>query len=252
MDIVQEIENGTVTVNYIRTLNIDEPLARIKSDGTVRYYQQDALGSVIGLTTESGQLTTSYSYDPYGNVTISGEASDNPFQYTGRENDGTGLYYYRARYYSPELQRFISEDPIGFNGGINFYRYVGNGPTRYIDPLGLLNILGGVGGSLVGITGVEGSVGQVCNTDAFKAATKGDLLGALGNVGYFGAVGGAIGQKIFPTIGMSNFNQVGFPRTWSGVTPRFLGGNAGSNAKAVFRGALVSGGVSFGGPAYVH
>ncbi|MGE5894357.1 MAG: RHS repeat-associated core domain-containing protein [bacterium] len=57
-------------------------------------------------------MRTQYTYDPFGNVTISGEASDNPFQYTGRENDGTGLYYYRARYYSPDMQRFISEDPI--------------------------------------------------------------------------------------------------------------------------------------------
>ena len=62
---------------------------------------------------------------------ITGEASDNPFQYTGRENDGTGLYYYRARYYSPELQRFISRDPIGLGGGdVNFYRYVGNSPVN--------------------------------------------------------------------------------------------------------------------------
>lgn len=62
---------------------------------------------------------------------------DNPFQYAGWENDGTGLYYYRARYYSTELQRFVSEDPIRFKGGINFYRYVGNIPTTFRDPLGL-------------------------------------------------------------------------------------------------------------------
>ena len=48
--------------------------------------------------------------------------SDNPFQYTGRENDSTGFYYYRARYYAPELQRFVSEDPIRFRSGdVNFY-----------------------------------------------------------------------------------------------------------------------------------
>lgn len=47
------------------------------------------------------------------------------FQYTSRENDGTGLYYYRARYYSPEMQRFISEDPIRLWGGdINYFAYV--------------------------------------------------------------------------------------------------------------------------------
>jgi len=108
LDIVQEIENGVVSANYIRTLNIDEPLTRIKSDGTLRYYQTDVLGSIIALTDETGAVKTQYTYDPFGNVTVSGEASDNPFQYTGRENDGTGLYYYRARYYSTELQRFIS------------------------------------------------------------------------------------------------------------------------------------------------
>ena len=57
---------------------------------------------------------------------------------SGRENDGTGLYYYRARYYSPTIQRFISEDPIGFYGGdVNFYAYVGNNPVKFVDPSGL-------------------------------------------------------------------------------------------------------------------
>ncbi|HAM50579.1 MAG TPA: hypothetical protein DCP92_07725 [Nitrospiraceae bacterium] len=136
VDIIQEIENGQVTANYVRTLSIDEPLARIKSDGTVRYYQRDALGSVIALTDGTGAVQTTYTYDPFGNVTVTGETSDNPFQYTGRENDGTGLYYYRARYYSSELQRFISEDPIRFKGGINFYAYVKDNPTNYTDPTG--------------------------------------------------------------------------------------------------------------------
>lgn len=137
-DIFQEIENGTVTVNYIRTLNIDEPLARVESDGTVRYYQTDALGSVIALTDETGVTTTRYAYTAFGSVTISGEISDNPFQYTGRENDGTGLYYYRARYYSPELQRFISEDPLRLKSGdINFFVYVKNNPIKFTDPKGL-------------------------------------------------------------------------------------------------------------------
>lgn len=162
VDIIQEIQ-GTAKTNYVRTLNIDEPLTRIKADGTVRHYVNDALGSVIALTDDSGVVKTTYTYDPFGNTTVSGEASDNPFQYTGRENDGTGLYYYRARYYSPELQRFISEDPIlrpmnsscsGFSIAsptltwivpslrknpkiFNGYVYTGNNPVNYIDPRGL-------------------------------------------------------------------------------------------------------------------
>jgi RHS repeat-associated protein len=58
--------------------------------------------------------------------------------YTGREWDPeTGLYYYRARYYDPKAGRFISEDPIGFGGGVNFYGYVENSPVDLIDPSGL-------------------------------------------------------------------------------------------------------------------
>ena len=69
---------------------------------------------------------------------ITGAANTNSFQYTGRENDLTGLYYYRYRYYSPMLQRFISEDPIGFSSGdTNLYAYVGNNPINLSDPLGL-------------------------------------------------------------------------------------------------------------------
>ena len=65
-----------------------------------------------------------------------GEAG-NALQYTGRENDDTGLYYYRARYYDPALKRFITSDPIGLRGGLNTYAYVLNSPLRFVDPAGL-------------------------------------------------------------------------------------------------------------------
>ena len=148
MDIAEEIESGAVGASYIRTLNIDEPLARIKADGTLRYYQRDALGSVIALTDSTEAIKTQYVYDPFGSTTVIGEGSDNPFQYTGRESDGTGLIYYRARYYSPEIQRFISEDPIGFEGGINFFAYVRNNSLNRNDPngeIGLPEIAFGIG-----------------------------------------------------------------------------------------------------------
>jgi len=69
----------------------------------------------------------------------------NSFQFTGRENEGTGLFYYRARYYHPTLGRFLSEDPIGIAGGFNFYAYVGNSPISYADPSGLCVDPGGQG-----------------------------------------------------------------------------------------------------------
>jgi RHS repeat-associated protein len=63
--------------------------------------------------------------------------SSNTYQFTGRVNDGTGLYDYRVRYYSPGYQRFISEDPAGLRGGVNIYVYAQNDPVEYYDPLGL-------------------------------------------------------------------------------------------------------------------
>jgi RHS repeat-associated protein len=138
LDIVKEMDGtGATKAWYVRTLNIDEPLARIEDDGTVRYYHTDALGSVIALTDGSGMVKTQYNYSPYGETQVIGEPSENPFQYTGRENDGTGLYAYRLRYYSPEMRSFISEDPIRFAGGMNWYAYVGNRPVNWTDALGL-------------------------------------------------------------------------------------------------------------------
>lgn len=78
-----------------------------------------------------------YAYSPYGETVTLGPDEGNPLQYTGRENDGTGLYYYRARYYDPVLKRFVSNDPIGTKGGINLYAYVGGDPIKHSDPFGL-------------------------------------------------------------------------------------------------------------------
>jgi RHS repeat-associated protein len=118
-------------------LGIDEYLART-TGGVTEHYLTDALGSTVGLTDGPGALGTEYSYAPFGAATASGPSSSNELGYTGREDDGTGVYYYRARYYHPTLQRFISEDPIGFAAGdINFYVYVANNPINFTDPFGL-------------------------------------------------------------------------------------------------------------------
>ena len=132
---VQELSGATPTANLL-TGGLDEVFIRTDSSGAQNYLV-DALGSVLALTDATGALATQYSYEPYGGTTASGAASSNAFQYTGRENDGTGLYLYRARYYDPELSRFISSDPIGLAGGINTYGYVGGNPVSAIDPLGL-------------------------------------------------------------------------------------------------------------------
>ena len=100
--------------------------------------RRTALGSVTSLSNSAGVLANTYTYDSFGKLTASTGTIVNPFQYTAREFDQeTGAYYYRARYYDQNLGRFISEDPLGINGGPNFYDYVSNDPVDLIDPPGL-------------------------------------------------------------------------------------------------------------------
>jgi RHS repeat-associated protein len=92
---------------------------------------------VIGLADSTGAIKTSYNYSPFGKKQTTGTASSNPFAFTGREDDGTGYYYYQARYYNPDQKRFIAEDPLGFGGeDSNLQAYVGNNPVDFTDPFG--------------------------------------------------------------------------------------------------------------------
>ena len=83
-------------------------------------------------------MQTEYTYEPFGSAATSGALTTSAFAFTGREADGTGLNYYRARYYHPVTQRFTAEDPISFCGGdVNLFAYVGNSPLIATDPTGL-------------------------------------------------------------------------------------------------------------------
>jgi RHS repeat-associated protein len=93
----------------------------------------------VALADGSGTVQTEYAYEPFGSTTTSGSSTTSAYGFTGREADGTGLYYYRARYYDVRLQRFAGEDPIGFAAGdANLHAYVWNAPTLWADPTGLL------------------------------------------------------------------------------------------------------------------
>ena len=130
--------SGGVVSRYVQGLNVDEPLA-ILHGGTISYYQADGIGSVSSLTNSAGALGSSYTYDSFGNLIASSGNIVNNFRYTGREFDAeTNLYFYRARYFDPQIGKFLSEDPIGLGGNsLNFYEYAYNGPANWIDPTGL-------------------------------------------------------------------------------------------------------------------
>ena len=132
---------GTAVARYSQGLNIDEPLAMLRSGATI-YYQADGLGSLTSLSNTSGALTNTYTYNSFGNLTASTGSVTNAFRYTGREWDPeTSLYYYRARYYDPQAGRFVGEDPVQFDSGINFYDYVRNNPLIGVDPWGLSTLV---------------------------------------------------------------------------------------------------------------
>lgn len=129
--------SGAVVARYAATRNIDETLAMLRS-GATSYFQADGLESVTSLSNAAGALAGTYTYDSFGNLTASTGSLTNPFRFTGRESDSeTSLYYYRTRYYDPLAGRFLSEDPLRFGGGENFYPYVLNSPIGLSDPMGL-------------------------------------------------------------------------------------------------------------------
>lgn len=136
---VQELDGSTVTANLLTGAGVDERFMRTDAAGS-SIFLTDALGSTVALADAAGNTTSTYSHGPYGMLSATG-TSDNSYTYTGRESDGLGIYYYRARYYDPVTGRFLSEDPMGFaGGGPNLYAYAGNAPTEYVDPLGLIHI----------------------------------------------------------------------------------------------------------------
>lgn len=151
-NVAQELTGGLTSATMMSTPGVDDLLARTTTSGGTSSYLTDPLGSVLALTDGTGAATTSYTYGPFGETSSTGASSDNPYQFTSRENDGNGLDYNRARYYSPTNGTFLSEDPAGMAAsGTNLYRYANNDPTDGIDPTGLSfwNDVGNAIGSVV-------------------------------------------------------------------------------------------------------
>ncbi len=177
-------------VRYLRTIFDDEALSRTDATGP-SFYLLDALSSTLANGDASGSVRTTYAYDPFGRSTLTGDPILNPLQFTGRENDGAEIYYYRARYYSPRFARFLTEDPLNLPTGDNRYAYVGNSPLTFADPLGLLKnltFIGQVGYRVVlprfaadvGITGAIGDFRRECSQAIEVTASARRTSKALG------------------------------------------------------------------------
>ncbi|MCC7306236.1 MAG: hypothetical protein IT173_01620 [Acidobacteria bacterium] len=134
LDVLVDDDAGTLT-KYQNGPGIDSKLT-VQNGSNVSYFLADHLGSTNGLADQTGNLTSQTAYDSFGNPTA---ILGTRYQFTGREYDAfSGLQFSRARFYDQKLGRFVSEDPIGFNGGdLNLYGYVRNRPLERRDPMGL-------------------------------------------------------------------------------------------------------------------
>jgi RHS repeat-associated protein len=205
--------SNAVQRRYVHGPGTDEPIVWYEGSGISdrRFLTADERGSIVAVTNSSGTAIAINSYDEYG---IPAATNLGRFQYTGQTwLPEIGMYYYKARIYSPTLGRFMQTDPIGYADGMNWMNYVGSDPVNFTDPTGLDD--DGNGGIVV--TGCQGTLignsrdGYVCirnvsfNLSSYVVMkTLDDLAKAAGS-----AVRGVICRAI-SNIGDNDRLRLGF------------------------------------------
>jgi len=178
---IKHIYAGSNKVCTIKTNNQQQ---------TTNYIHSDHLGSSNVMTDETGAKIAQTEYQPYGKVSQQTGDDVTPYKFTGKELDTTGLYYYGARYYDPEIGRFISPDSIVQSPydpqTLNRYTYCRNNPLKYVDPSG--HWFWAAVFFIIKVAAVGAAIGG-----AVAAATGGDIVNGL--------ITGAIGGALFAGVG---------------------------------------------------
>jgi RHS repeat-associated protein len=136
------IRNGDVDQRYFVWLPNGKLLATITADGVRRFYHFDETGSTSFMEDEKANISDTYTVTPFGETVVHTGPLDQPFTFHGMlgamQEDNTGLYYMRSRYYDAVTGRFLSPDPEASLDprSINPYQFVYNNPIERWDPMG--------------------------------------------------------------------------------------------------------------------
>ena len=144
MDIIATAHaDGTIREYFTRGIGIAGDVGSLVAEtrfsggtATTTYLHSNWRGDVVMATDTSGNVVGEYSYTTFGEQFSATGTYTPRFTFSSKERDASGLFYHGFRYYSPVLCRWISEDPIGEDGGINLYQFCGNDPVNGIDPYG--------------------------------------------------------------------------------------------------------------------
>jgi RHS repeat-associated protein len=136
-NVLSEYASGAEQTFNVGLFGLDETLERGPPQGPREALVTNQVVSVEGAVDDLAQFLRTTEYNAYGLTLVGADPGQVGFA-GARRDPGTGLVYLRNRWYDPQLERFLSRDPIGFGGGWNFYEYAGSNPVMWRDPMGLL------------------------------------------------------------------------------------------------------------------
>jgi len=190
------------------------------SGATNTYYAAtDALGCVRVLFNSAGAFVETCLYDPWGATTvlsnsqvIASSTYGNRFLFQGREySAATGLYFFRAHWYAPELGRWLSPDPIGLEGGLNLYEFCANNPVSFRDPFGLYTTWDWYSQIIAVVSGTAQIIGGAAIAGTTGVTVVGAVAGGVLMINGGASVGAGIGNLIQMARGIEpSLNNSGY------------------------------------------